>query len=273
MAEIPFSIKFLPDYILPLCKKTLQGFEVRTSSEHASDLIIEFIADCPDSKTYKERLVTPAAEAHMVIVGDLYLFTFPTGQFLANRDFSRILLWSPYEKTLGGDLDGYPWLQLILWGRVSLMGGCYLHGALIVIDGHYILLLGDSGTGKSTLSGLAVQEGFTRLTEENPFLTWQDKRPTAHAAPWLGMSGPPAISSGSLSCIFFLRHAPKNDIQRLTPQEAGRRLITNARMFNWLPQTIPGTVEVLNNTLSQVPVYDFGFVPDPSAVRAIRHQL
>lgn len=272
VAGVSLILRFLPRSVMPISQRLL-AFQAGPDEKMDHPIIVQFIPEAPDQNIYQEQLrLQPDRQMHMAQQGENMLFTCRVGQFLANHDFTRIELWSPYDSSIcvdEGEYDGYPFLQLIIWGRLSLTGTCYLHGAIVVIDGHYVLLLGDSGVGKSTLSGLAVQKGATMLTDENPFLTWQQDSPWVYPAPWPGFTGPLVPAFGPLDAIFFLRHATGNTLQRLTLPEAGRRLLGNARMFNWLPETIPGAVELLDKTLHRVPVYNFGFVPDLSAVEAI----
>lgn len=248
----------------------LTDFKISTEFEYGDSIDISFIDDCPDPRHYKQRVIDRQIIAEILPQGDEMLFSCHTGQFLAQKEFTQVLLWAPFEKEIYDDYDGYPLLQIILWGRVSIRGGCYMHGAIVVIDDKYILLLGDSGAGKSTLCNLIVDQGYTSLTEENPFLTWKEDSPWVHSSPWYGLCGQKQPVSGKLSAIFFLRHSNENDVRKLSPSEAGRSLIGNARMFKWLPNTIPDSVDLLDNTIKRVPVYDFGFVPDKDAVETLK---
>jgi hypothetical protein len=148
-----------------------------------------------------------------------------------------------------------------------------MHGALNVLDGKYILFMGDSGVGKTTLSGLACERGATCLTEEDPFLAWKNNTPIAYGTPWPGIKGPDVAKSGKLAALFFLRHAPENQMTRLDKAGAGRSLLHNARIFKWLPQAIPDAIELIDKVVGSVPAYDFGFVPDQSAIEEIRKVL
>ncbi len=172
-----------------------------------------------------------------------------------------------------GNERGLAWLYLPLWGYLAHHGGALLHGAVCFVDGRFVMLLGDKGVGKSTLGRLVADAGGTCLTEEYPVLTWHEDRAWAHGTPWNGLLGPPCDLSGPLDAVFFLRHAPAHKLSRLTPAEAGQRLLENTRFFTWDPATIPPTVELLDRTARTVPVYDFGFMPDQSAVERLREVL
>ena len=51
------------------------------------------------------------------------------------------------------------YLLPVVWGYLAHHGGALLHGAVYVIDGHFLMALGDSGVGKSTLGRLVADGG------------------------------------------------------------------------------------------------------------------
>lgn len=272
IAGIQISIRNLELIQIPFSPSLLQfQNEAKQHNNHCIDITL--IDDCPDPHLFKKRVIDRKIVVSVLPDQNETLFSCHTGQFFSRDEFSKILLWSPFEAEISNAYDGYPLLQIILWGKVSFTGGAYMHGSLMVVDEHYILLLGDSGVGKSTLSQVGVDHGYTCLTDENPFLTAKDGQLWAHASPWHGVTGPPKALSGQLSAIFFLRHFSDNVVKKLTKKEAGRRLMGNVRMFNWFPQTIPRTIGLLNNTLDTVPIYDFGFIPTARAIDKIREVL
>jgi len=215
----------------------------------------------------------------MFDTGDGASFTYPIGQFAANRNFTKVQLYSPYDREISLQRDGFPnfngdpGLRLILWARAAIEGYCYIHGALNVLDGKYILFLGDSGVGKTTLSNLACDHGGSCLTEEDPFLAWKERAPIVYGTPWSGLKGPDVPKSGKLAALFFLRHANDNRLQRLDHALASRRLLHNSRIFKWLPRETPKAIELLDTVARSVPAYDFGFVPNHYAIEEIRKVL
>lgn len=164
---------------------------------------------------------------------------------------------------------GQPWLMLALWGYLTHRNGLFLHGACCEIAGKRMLLLGAPQVGKSTLARLIVDAGGASLTDEYPFVTHQDGVFAAHATPWPGVVGDYQALSAPLDGIFFLRHARSNELERLDPAEASRRLFANNRFFTWSPSSVAVGVELIDLLARQVPVYDFGFVPTPEAVEPL----
>ena len=197
----------------------------------------------------------------------------PDGRLLADADFTACRVWMNFKSDPTEGFSGQPWLLLSLWGYLAHHGGALLHGAVCELDGHFVVFLGRPTAGKSTLSRLvaAAEGGF--VTDEYPVFTGREGTTWAHGTPWPGGGGRVSRFSAPLEAVFFLRHAPTNQLRRLEVAEAGQRLLRNAQFFIWDRPTIPATVELLDRTACTVPCYDFGFLPDASAVTCLREVL
>lgn len=272
--DLLVNIDFQENSTLPI-HALLQQY-VSHEIAQAADLMIHVVQNPIHQKQWPHYSGSPFEK---IETDDGILFMYKSGQFAADRAFTKVQLWSPYDRKISLQRDGFPnfngdpGLRLILWARAAIDGCCYLHGALNVLDDKYILFLGDSGVGKTTLSRLACNLGGSCLTEENPFLGWKDNSPIAYGTPWPGPMGPDVPKSGEIAALFFLRHAAENSLQRLDHALASRRLLHNARIFRWLPHTVPKAIDLLNTVSRSVAAYDFGFVPDHSAIEAIRKVL
>ena len=279
LLDIATEIIFLENDVLPI-HSSLKSFVV-PANEFARDgcLHINLVADPFKINDSVQPVKFRDSSIAMFDTGYGALFTYPIGQFIANRNFTQVQLWSPYDRQISlrrdgvPSFDGNPGLRVILWARATIEGYCYLHGALNVIDGKYVVFLGDSGVGKTTLSNLACDCGGTCLTEEDPFMAWKDKVPIVHGTPWPGPKGPDVPKSGELAALFFLRHADENRVQRINHALASRRLLHNSRIFKWLPKEIPKAIELLDTVAQSVPAYDFSFVPNHSAIEELRKVL
>lgn|GEM_PF-6273514 len=276
--NIPIELRFTEETYLPLAS-SLRPFRCTLEGNQAKTTIIDFVPEALVKQASSIFFTKTSQSLSMAHCDDRLLFEYQTGHFLTNKSFTQVTLWSPYESDISMQREGVvafngdPTLRLILWGRASLEGYCFMHGALVVIDGKHVLLMGDSGVGKSTLSRLACQQGATCLTDENPFIYWNGDYIEAYTTPWPGVSGSDALLSGPLAAVFFLRQTDKNEIRQLPMDEAVRCLLHNSRTFNWLPETIPDAIQLLDKVVRNVPVYDFGFLPHPSAVDFLKSAL
>jgi len=239
-----------------------------------ADLTVEFLHDgVPEETSLPSALLEPGEIMSVSRHEAGLLFRRREGKLLANSDFSFCRVWNTAGSNPPEPFTGLPWLALALWGYMAHRGGALPHGALCELEGRFVLLLGRPEAGKSTLSRLVVAEGGACLTDEYPLLTWHEPTVWAHGTPWYGIWGTAARLSAPLRAIFFLRHAPTNVLQRLDAREGARRLLQNVRFFRWDRGTIPDTVALVDRTARTVPIYDFGFLPEPSAVQSLREVL
>jgi hypothetical protein len=198
-------------------------------------------------------------------------FLRPFGELQARQAFADCLL--DLAPTTPSPFTGLPWLMLPLWGYLAHRSGLFLHGGMCELEGRFFLLLGRQQVGKSTLSRLVVRAGGACLTDENPFVTHGAGGFLAHGSPWPGVQGQPSALSAPLDAIFFLRHAPANELSPLNHRAAALRLVGNHRFFTWCPETVGPAVETIDALAAAVPVFDFGFVPTPAAVERLRSVL
>ena len=229
----------------------------------------------PDLRLILELTAGPPAPRPgppvQVRVGDGELeFIRPQGTMLARDDFALCHVRMCAQKEA---FSGQPWLMLALWGCLAHRDGLLLHGACCELEGSLILLLGERQAGKSTLGRLVVAAGGACLTDEYPLVTRAPAGLIAHGSPWPGIVGQPAALGGPLAAVFYLSHAPANLLTLLPPKVAAQRLITNNRFFTWSPRTLPVAFELIEQISTETPVYDFGFVPELSAVDEIRRVL
>ena len=261
------------DAVLDNLSPQLQPFLLPADPSVPAELYLEIL----HQDAQKGELPVPVFPREMFMSAHPHpsgvMFLRPQGSLLAGAGFTSCRAWDVRKITPPDTFDGRPWLMLALWGYLAHRGGTLLHGAVCELDGHFVVFLGRPGVGKSTLGRLVVAAGGTCLTEEYPLLTCPEGVAWAHGTPWRGIQGPGRRLSGPLEGVFFLRHAPANDLRRLDERGGGQRLLQNARFFIWEPATVPGTVEMLDRAARTTPIYDFGFVPDRSAIELLREVL
>ncbi len=209
-----------------------------------------------------------------------FIFIRKKGFFISKKSFSSCRAWQKLNYFEGGGvLIERPWLMLTLWGYLSqnVDVSVLMHGGLVAFGQKRVLFLGDSGSGKTTLCDLSVTMGGECVTDENPMISIKRSLPFCYATPWSsGDSFHNTIKpdnslalSGPLSAIFFLNHGQENDCTLLSEKSAFYKLLRNIRTFNWLPNTIPPSIDVLTEVSQNVLVYNFSFKPDLSAVEMV----
>lgn len=163
--------------------------------------------------------------------GDDWRFIVATGVITVNRDASiiRIFATDPAD-TLLTDL----FVRRVLPRLVKLQGGATYHAASLEKDGQGILVMGESGAGKSTMSaGLALTSGWTILGDDMA-MAWHDAADVltpsgADIAIWPQSADGLSLPDGSRKTL--LGYDGKQSFEPLDPADAADA---------WLPVPIKG---------------------------------
>ncbi len=186
---------------------------------------------------------------------------------------ARIVLDPAYrDPSTQVDCLMYPADELLVVYHLAQRQGALMHACAVRdADGLCFLFPGNSGDGKSTLSRLWHRAGqVTVLSDERVVLRQGQNGVLVYGTPWHGDAGFSSPKSGSLKGVYFLRHGDQNQLRRLSPGLAVSNLL--ARTF--LPFSDPamtGSIIDLHYSIAlSVPCFVFEFVPDLSAIGAIR---
>jgi len=191
--------------------------------------------------------------------------SFSRGHLLLNRSsFSPHAAVFPLE---------YPIDELVMMHRLALGEGVELHAlGLADQDGSGYLFLGHSGAGKSTTARLWMsQPGVRLLSDDRIILRKQGSAFRMYGTPWHGDAGVSSADSAPLTSIFFLEQAPRNEMISMAPGQAAAELFARAFVPHYLPAGIQFSLSFLEEVTRSIPCATFRFLPDRSAVEAIRH--
>lgn len=151
----------------------------------------------------------------------------------------------------------------------------HLHAAVVELEGKAILLLGVSGTGKSTHARLWQEHvpGATLLNDDEAFVKIADHDTvTVYGSPWSGKTACYRNVSASVAAIVHLRQAAHNKLYPLTRAEAMATLILSGMMPHENTTHYPKHMTNVVHLLDKVPMYRLECLPDAEAV-ALTHQL
>lgn len=190
---------------------------------------------------------------------------FTTARVLLNR----ALL--PYDKAACA-LD-YPTDELLITNYLACHGlGVEVHGCGIIDQesgGH--LFIGHSGAGKSTTTRL--WETFASpeiLSDDRIILRLQDDELWMYGTPWHGEAEFASPRKAKLDRILILQQGRRNQIRALSKSHAAGEVFARCFPPFHSPRGIAGTLEFIKRAVDVVPCYEFQFVPDRSAVNAVR---
>ena len=146
-----------------------------------------------------------------------------------------------------------------------------IHASTVTVQGKSTLFLGESGTGKSTQTGLWLQHipGAELLNDDSPFIRVKpDGSIRVYGSPWSGKK--PCYKNRQTPIAAFVRvsQAPHNRIRRLKGAEAiGALQPSCPYSFSYNEQLSESIYSIISQTLLQAPVYHLECLPDADAAR------
>jgi hypothetical protein len=189
---------------------------------------------------------------------------FSTAQLLLNRTLLGTRLpVSPLE---------YPTDELLITNYLAYRRlGVEAHGCgLIDSTAGGQLFLGHSGAGKSTTARLwnALRRSLV-LSDDRIILRLEDGELRMHGTPWHGEAAFADQGAAKLARIFILQHGERNSIRLLPKARALGEVFARCFPPFHSAEGLDGTLEFIGRALDVTPCYEFRFVPEQSAVKAV----
>jgi hypothetical protein len=152
--------------------------------------------------------------------------------------------------------------------------GFLLHSAMVMREGRGYLFSGNSGDGKTTLTKLLMHDDYAEvITDERVVIRTKNESFFAYGTPWFGTTSLHKNKSAPVSKIFFIKHANINEVKRLSPIEAANRLMVRSFPAHWHKGGLQFALDFCTRIASEIACYDFGFVPDKSAIDYIQEHI
>lgn len=143
-----------------------------------------------------------------------------------------------------------------------------IHGCGVIHEGHGLIFVGPSGAGKTTLARLWSQfDNAVVLGEECLALRTRDSRFWVFGTPWIGESQACSPLGAPVAGIYLIRHAQRNSLEPLAAERAAEKLLSRSFLASYDAEAAYRGLDFCLDLVGKVPVYDYGFVPDESAVR------
>lgn len=153
-------------------------------------------------------------------------------------------------------------------------GGVVLHSSYIITQrGEALLFSAPSGTGKSTQAELWRSYAGAKVINGDRALVKAENGVTANGILFSGTSGISENVTAPLRALILLRQSGKNELRSVSGKEAFMRLLPQCSYYPDEEENLRLVTGILAEIISAVPVYDFGCVPDESAVSALSEVL
>lgn len=153
-------------------------------------------------------------------------------------------------------------------------GALILHASLVAWEGRGILFCAPSGTGKSTQAALWEQyAGSQTLNGDRAGICCDQGVWKAWGLPFAGTSGIYCNESAPIKAVVLLRQGAQNNISRVSPLEAFKRMLPECSAQRWDASFMDPLMDVLSALISSVPVYQLECRADPGAVEVLRDAI
>ena len=153
-------------------------------------------------------------------------------------------------------------------------GGVVLHSSYVLTkQGEALLFSAPSGTGKSTQAELWRKFAGAKVINGDRALIKAQNGVTANGILFSGTSGINENVTAPLRAIVLLRQCGKNELRRVSGKEAFMRLLPQCSYYPEEEENLRLVTGILADVISAVPIYDFGCVPEKSAVTALNEVL
>ena len=158
----------------------------------------------------------------------------------------------------------------------SVRSTALFHSAVVSYQGKGYMVLGRSGTGKSTHASLWRRyiEGTELMNDDNPAVRIRpDGTAMVYGTPWSGKTPCYRNVSCPVGGIVLLSQAPYNEIKRLKGIEAYAAVMPSISGKRWDRSIADGLHETENELAGKVPVWHLDCLPDEAAAQLCKKSI
>lgn len=167
----------------------------------------------------------------------------------------------------------YPLDEVLMIHHLASGKGLEVHALGVVDDagcGH--LFLGHSGAGKSTSARLwQKQKGVRILSDDRIILRRKGGQVWMYGTPWHGDAGIASPETALLTHLYVLEQWPTNELVALPRSLATAEIFARSFVPRHCGEALNFVLQFIEQVCEEVPCDTFRFVPNESAVEAIRH--
>ncbi|MGN1032751.1 MAG: hypothetical protein ACI4PU_04755 [Intestinibacter sp.] len=148
------------------------------------------------------------------------------------------------------------------------------HGVLMEYKGMGIIVSAPSGTGKTTHARMWRDKKNALIINGDKCLCVKDcGNWIGYGMPWCGTSGEYINRSVSIRAVVILEQSEANSIERLSVLDGFKRGIENVLFPTWESSLNVKAIDLLNDVVSSVPVYNLKCRPDLESVEVLEREL
>lgn len=184
-------------------------------------------------------------------------------RLLTDETYREGTLYAESERLFGLNNALMVMFALSTAGQQTLL----FHASVVSYQGAAYLMLGKSGTGKSTHTRLWLEniEGTELMNDDNPVVRIVDGKAIAYGSPWSGKTPCYRNVSYPVGAFVQLSQAPVNEIRRMRGLEAYAAVMASVSGKRWDKKIADGLHDSENWLAGNVPMFHLRCLPDRDA--------
>lgn len=189
-------------------------------------------------------------------------------RLVTDDDYREATLYAEGERLFGLNDALMVMFALSTAGEQTLL----MHASVVSYQGAAYLMLGKSGTGKSTHTRLWLEHiaGTELVNDDNPVVRIEGDRLLVYGSPWSGKTPCYRNVSYPVGGLVQLSQAPYNKIRRIKGVEAYISLVPAVSGKRWDKRIADGLHETENWVAGHVPMYHLECLPNGAAALTCR---
>lgn len=153
-------------------------------------------------------------------------------------------------------------------------GRAILHASVVESSRRALLFTGASGVGKSTQAALwQAHRGAPVRNGDKALLRLADGQAHVSGLPYAGTSGICERFDLPVGAIVTLHQAAQNHVERLSPAEAVKAILSQTALQPWNERDVQAALELAAALAARVPVFRLSGRPDAEAVACLERSL
>lgn len=250
------------------------------------DTIIKAIA-CDEIKTPKGELIKTINATNLVQVDNhkfcRYIKNVKTDQIVQaiyySHDYADVEIHlMKSRRYFGLSLTEYEYLLTgaAFSDRLTLLGGTVLHGSSIAFENKGIVFSANSGTGKSTHTGLWKERFADQViivNDDKPAIRFYEDTPFIFGTPWSGKTDLNKNVRVPLKAIVFIKRSDSNWIERLNIRDSIFNLTSQINRPYYDEDIGKKTLEMIKRLVNTVPIYKLHCNINQEAVDVVYNEI